>query len=97
VLGLALVLGSAVPRTASVLFGAGAMTLTLYSLHVVLRTPDLFSDDTVSTYWWHVAVVLVIGAAFRLLRLRGPLEAVVARSHQFLMRASRGPHPDRVP
>ena len=40
VLGVCLLLGRRWPRTTAVVFGAGAMTLTLYTLHVVLRTPD---------------------------------------------------------
>ena len=75
VLGACLLLGHRWPRTTAVVFGAGAMTLTLYTLHVVLRTPDFLPDDDPRTFGWHVLIVLVIGAAFRLMNRRGPLES----------------------
>ncbi len=31
-------------RFVQVFFGAGAMTLTLYTLHVIMRTPDVYPD-----------------------------------------------------
>lgn len=65
-------------RFAEVLFGAGAMTLTLYSLHAVMRTPAVWPPETPDTYVWHVLVVLGIGAAYAGLRRRGPLEQVVS-------------------
>ena len=76
VLGVCLVLGRLWPRTAAVVFGAGAMTLTLYTLHVVLRTPPFFPDDDPVTFARHVVVVLVVGATFRLMTWRGPLESM---------------------
>lgn len=81
VIGACLLLERALPRGATVLlavvFGAGAMTLTLYSLHVVLRTPDLWPPEEPHAHLKHVVVLLAIGAAFAALRLRGPLELVV--------------------
>jgi hypothetical protein len=74
VIALCLVVGRLAPRFAAVAFGAGAMTLTLYSLHVVLRTPQFWPDDDVPTFALHVAIVLVVGAAYRLVRSAGPLE-----------------------
>lgn len=79
--GCLLVLG-ALPalaeRAVAVVFGAGAMSLTLYSLHVLLRTPGLWPEDHgVTAFERHALVVLVVGAAFALLRTRGPLEAAV--------------------
>ncbi|GAA4367198.1 heparan-alpha-glucosaminide N-acetyltransferase domain-containing protein [Nocardioides caricicola] len=61
----------------AVAFGAGAMTLTLYSLHVVLRTPDFWPPEVSHAHLRHVAVLLAIGAAFAAFRLRGPLEIAV--------------------
>jgi uncharacterized membrane protein len=75
-LGVCLVLARLWPRATAVLFGAGAMTLTLYTLHVVLRTPPFLPGDDTRTFAWHVAIVLLIGAAFRLMAWRGPLEAM---------------------
>lgn len=79
-IGLALLLGTALPRVSTVVFGAGAMTLTLYSLHVVLRTPEFLPDDDPGTFAAHVLIVLVLGATYRLLRRSGPLERLVSSS-----------------
>jgi len=75
VLGAALLLARRGPGLWAVLFGAGAMTLTLYTLHVVLLTPDLWPESSVASYARHAALVLVVGAAFALAGSRGPLEA----------------------
>lgn len=61
----------------AVLFGAGAMTLSLYSLHVLLRTPTLWPHDDPDSYVWHVLVLLAIGLGYAALGRRGPLEAAV--------------------
>lgn len=89
-LGLALLVGRVMPRAAAVLAGAGAMTLTLYSLHVVLRSPGLLDADTGATFVWHLVILLSIGAAYRLRGAQGPLEALVARSHRVLAGLARG-------
>ena len=60
-----------------VCFGAGTMTLTLYSLHVVLRTPAVWPPDGSDTFLCHVLVVLGVGAVFVARGWRGPLEALV--------------------
>ena len=78
-LGVCLVLGRLWPRTTAVLFGAGAMTLTLYTLHVTLRTPPFLPADDPRTFAWHVVIVLVVGAVFRLMAWHGPLEAMATR------------------
>lgn len=75
VLGAALLLARWRPGLWAVLFGAGAMTLTLYTLHVVLLTPGLWPESTVANYARHAALVVVVGAAFALAGSRGPLEA----------------------
>lgn len=64
-------------RAAALLFGAGTMTLTLYSLHVVMVSPLLPPVDEPETYRWHVLVVLAVGLVFVGLGKRGPLEACV--------------------
>ena len=87
VIGLCLLLVSALrsdgQRAVAILFGAGTMTLSLYSLHVLLRTPRFWppeepppSMDTV--YGWHVLVLMGIGALFVAVRRKGPLEAALA-------------------
>jgi uncharacterized membrane protein len=77
VIGVCLLVSRAAPRTAAVVFGAGAMTLTLYSLHVVMRMPQIWPEDNTETFLRHVVLVLSIGALFRLRSARGPLEAAV--------------------
>jgi hypothetical protein len=64
-------------RVWAVAFGAGAMTLSLYTLHVVMLTPWAWPDEAPERYSTHVAVVVAIGAAFAAARLRGPAELAV--------------------
>ena len=82
VIGLCLVLVSALrpaPRRAvAVAFGAGTMTLSLYSLHVVMRTGWVWPREQPSSFGWHVLVLASLGAAFVAVRWRGPLEAAVS-------------------
>lgn len=84
VLGALLLLVSAVRTTTSngeravaLVTGAGAMTLTLYSLHVLMRTEAVWPAEEPDTYVWHVLVVVWIGTVFAALRRRGPLEWLV--------------------
>lgn len=77
VLAAALAVARAAPRAAAVVFGAGAMTLTLYTLHVWLRVPGRWDADTVDVYVGQLALVALIGTVFAALRWRGPLEWVV--------------------
>jgi hypothetical protein len=66
-------------RALAVFFGAGTMTLTLYSVHVLMRTDRFWPDEEPDSFRWHVLVLLAIGAAFVAARRRGPLEWVTAR------------------
>ena len=77
VLAGCLVLGRLLPRACSVVFGAGAMTLTLYTVHVLLRGDGLWDGDGLVTFLGQTAVVLAVGAAFRRAGQRGPLEVLV--------------------
>ncbi len=70
------------------LFGAGTMTLTLYSLHVLMRTPEVWPPEEPESYLWHVLVLLAVGTAYRALGRRGPLEYAVG----FPLRALRQAH-----
>lgn len=90
VIALCVAAGRVAPRLLAVAFGAGAMTLTLYSAHVVLRSPGLWDSDTMSTFLGQVALVLLVGAAFRLARRRGPLEAGVGEVQAAVRRAAAG-------
>ena len=64
-------------RAVAILFGAGTMTLSLYSLHVVMRTEQVWPAEEPSSFGWHVLVLLSVGALFVAVRWRGPLEAAV--------------------
>ncbi|MFC7495478.1 MULTISPECIES: heparan-alpha-glucosaminide N-acetyltransferase domain-containing protein [unclassified Nocardioides] len=73
----------------AIVFGAGTMTLTLYSLHVVMRTPDVWPPEVPSTYPDHVLVLLTVGAAFVLAGRRGPLETVAGLPVRWARQSSR--------
>ena len=96
-------LGRGATRAVAIPFGAGTMTLTLYSLHVVLRTDRFWPPEepppSMSTvFGWHVLVLLSIGAVFVALRRRGPLEAVVGWVSAFATRwPGRCPSPSAPP
>lgn len=78
-------------RAVAVFFGAGTMTLSLYSLHAVLRTPDVWPAEEPDTFVWHVLVVLAVGAFFVAIGRRGPLEAVVGAPGRALRRSDPTP------
>jgi hypothetical protein len=83
VIGGCLLLLSALPppgvRLMAVLFGAGTMTLSLYSLHVWMRTDGVWPPEEEWAMFWYVVILGAIGAVFAAARVRGPLEALVAR------------------
>ena len=70
-------LGERSRRAVAILFGAGTMTLSLYSLQVVMRTEQVWPAEEPSSFGWHVLVLLSVGALFVAVRRRGPLEATV--------------------
>lgn len=70
-------------------FGAGAMTLTLYTLHVLMKSPDVPPADVPETYDVHLVVLLGIGALFALLSWRGPLEWAVGLPGRWLRQRGR--------
>jgi hypothetical protein len=94
VIGSCLVLARLLPRAGeralAIAFGAGTMTLSLYSLHVLLHTPDWAPDDYgEAAFRSHVTVVLVVGAVFVALRLSGPFEWGVRQAAQATSGATR--------
>ena len=93
VLAACLVLGALAPRVCRVVFGAGAMTLTLYSLHVVSRAEGWWDADGWPTYLGQAAVVLTIGAVYALAHRRGPLEVVVGEAARAARAAVAGEAP----
>jgi len=66
-------------RAVSVIFGAGAMTLTLYVVHVLVLAlpPDWGWAHQISV---HSTVLASIGALFSACRIQGPLEWLVSRA-----------------
>ena len=90
VLGLAVLASRVLRRAWAVVFGAGAMTLTLYSLHIVMLTPDVPPREAPSSYLPQVVVVLLVGAAYALARRRGPMESLVGLGSQAVARRVRG-------
>jgi uncharacterized membrane protein len=101
VIGLALALADLLPAwgrgVLAVLAGAGAMPLSLYTLHVVMRTGDVWPAERESSFGWHVAVVLGTGAVFALLGRRGPLEWLVGWPGRWLRRDERADCATRSP
>ncbi len=97
VIACCLLLERLLPRPATValgvVLGAGAVTLTLYSLHIVMLTPQVWPREAPSSYVSHVVVLLALGAVLRLLRRRGPLEVVAAAPVRLARSMSGGPTP----
>ena len=86
-IGLAVLGARVLPQVWGVLFGAGTMTLTLYSAHVIARSDGWWDGDDAETYLGQVVAVLVVGAVYALTRARGPLERVVVAVQQATVRA----------
>ncbi len=62
---------------AAVLFGAGTMTLTLYSLHVFTRSSPVWPANPTDSYLVQALMLLAIGSAHVAGGARGPLERLV--------------------
>ena len=75
----------------TVLTGAGAMTLTLYTLHVLMSSDLLPPAEGRQGTVVQVGVVVVAGAVVALLGRRGPLEGLVALAARGTERLVRGP------
>ncbi|WP_256839671.1 heparan-alpha-glucosaminide N-acetyltransferase domain-containing protein [Ornithinimicrobium faecis] len=80
-------------RPLQVLAGAGAMTLTLYAVHVAVvaagRGAAMGEDSWALDLRVHLLGVLVVGAIFALCRWRGPLEQFVGEISTAVARARR--------
>ncbi len=70
-------LGGWAQRVVAVVFGAGTATLSLYSLHVVMRTDEVWPAEQADSFRWHVLVLVWAGALLVALGRRGPLEWLV--------------------
>ncbi len=79
VLGLFLLVLSRPRLWASPLVAVGAMSLTLYSLHVVLLD-DWLPPSLPHAYWWHVLVATTVAMAWRRFVGQGPLEFLTQRA-----------------
>lgn len=81
VIGGCLLLVGALPATwtrgVAIAFGAGTMTLSLYTLHVLMKTPEIPPAETPESFGWHVAVLVLVGALYVYAGSRGPLERMV--------------------
>jgi hypothetical protein len=88
-IGVCLLLARVAPRIVAVLGGAGAMSLTMYTAHVLMKTPDIWPDDVPGSFPIHVAIVLGVGALFRLVGWRGPLEWAVSWTSDFATKFTR--------
>jgi uncharacterized membrane protein len=98
VLGLCLLLTRVGRNLWAAVFGAGAMTLTLYSLHVAVMAQGYWPRwERPEDYPKQVVLVLAVGAFFALVPLKGPLETVVARLAQVAGSAVVGQPSTRVP
>lgn len=93
VVGLCVLLVRRRPDVWAAVFGAGAMTLSLYTLHVLLMAQGWWPDwEAPEHFDDQVLVVAVVGAFFALVPLRGPLETVVAvLSRETSRRVARPP------
>ena len=79
VLGACLVLTRAGRDVWAVVFGAGSMTLSLYSLHVLMMAQGYWPDwESPAHFDGQVLVVAAVGAFFALVPMRGPLETAVS-------------------
>lgn len=87
VLGGCLLLASIGRYAIAWLAGAGGMTLSLYTAHVLALTAGWGLDDRPLLLVIHAALALVIGLVWRTLVGRGPLETVVADFASVLRRA----------
>lgn len=77
-LGLLLLVSYRFDRALLPLTWVGGMTLTLYSVHVVMVAEGWGPEDPYGLYAMHVVVVLALAAAWRSWSSRGPLEQVVS-------------------
>lgn len=85
VLGACLLLSRRMPEVWAALFGAGSMTLSLYSLHLLMMAQGHWPDwEDPRHYGDQVLVVLGVGAFFALVPLRGPLEALVSTASRWV-------------
>lgn len=83
VIGLCLLAVRAAPRTLGVVFAAGTMTLTLYSLHLWALAVGVGPPrDTAPLFWFQVSAALVFAMVWRATIGRGPFETFTTSCSQ---------------
>ena len=93
VLGVCLLLAYVGRWTVSWLAGAGGMSLSLYSSHVIALSRGWGLSDRLALLVWHGSFALIIGFLWRMFVGRGPLEAMTANA----VRTARMAVLDRAP
>jgi uncharacterized membrane protein len=78
VLGACLLLAAVGRFVVAWLAGAGGMTLSLYTAHVLALTAGWGLDDRPTLLIWHAAAAIVTGLLWRTFVGRGPLETLAA-------------------
>ncbi|MCY1159191.1 MAG: hypothetical protein MOP51_2216 [Citricoccus sp.] len=82
VLGLCLLLGARAGRWLTPLVAMGAMTLTLYTVHLIALAPEVHYHDPGLWFTVHLGLAAIV-AWFWIRRFgKGPLEAIVGRAVQ---------------
>lgn len=92
-LGTMLILAPRMGRLLLPLAWVGSMTLSLYTLHVVVLASGLGPDDAAQVYLSHVVAAFLLAALWRSQAPRGPLEQLfsdVSRSTTLLVGRERG-------
>ncbi|HEU4541413.1 MAG TPA: heparan-alpha-glucosaminide N-acetyltransferase domain-containing protein [Jiangellaceae bacterium] len=79
VLGLMLLIATRARALLWPLAAIGSMTLTLYTLHVLLLSSSV-PRETPDAFLWHVVIALAVAVPWRTFVGRGPLEAVANRA-----------------
>jgi hypothetical protein len=80
-------------RGVAIAFGAGTMTLSLYTLHVLMKTPEVPPAEVPSSFPVHVTVLLLVGALYVYVGSRGPLERMVSQLSGRAAASVRGDRP----
>jgi uncharacterized membrane protein len=80
VMSACLLSAAASDRLVAWIAGAGGMTLTLYTSHVLALTAGWGLDDRLSLWGWHVVAAIAFGWGWRTFIGRGPLETLAAQA-----------------
>jgi hypothetical protein len=91
VIGLCLVIAQAARPAIAWLAGAGGMTLSLYTAHVMGMATELGFDNRPALYVWHAVTALLVGAIWRYWVGRGPLETLSANISAVFRRTVEDP------